>query len=290
MVGTDKTIITPGMNYLPAAQIPSIKNELVRAYNDYILDILDEVNEETSDVYGMMMLPQWDPQAMTREIERVGDEELFVGAYGWYDGSLELLGLPDYDTSYELLVDLELPFSLHVGATFWPRTQNAGSSIRTWSESLGLSSSVHAMMQATNMIFTGVFDKFPNLQIGMLEPGITWVPFLGLRMDEFYTDHSEDVKLTERMHDMDKEYLDKMPSEYLQQNFAFSSQPIALPKHSRHAQTFLEMMNAKETLMFATDWPHHTIDLPNWLFEQPAIDDELRERIFHKNAEELFGI
>ena len=39
------------------------------------------------------------------------------------------------------------------------------------------------MIQLTDIIFSGVFDVFPNLRIAFLEGGATWVPFMMDRMD-----------------------------------------------------------------------------------------------------------
>jgi predicted TIM-barrel fold metal-dependent hydrolase len=140
------------------------------------------------------------------------------------------------------------------------------------------------------MIMTGVFDKFPDLEVVLIEAGTNWVPFVANRLDEIYGDHPEDVQLTERLHAMGQEYLEREPSEYLFEHFNFSSQPIAIPDNPAHFEATLEMMHAEETLMFATDFPHYTVELHNWTFENPAVDDALRERILHGNAEAVFRL
>jgi predicted TIM-barrel fold metal-dependent hydrolase len=49
------------------------------------------------------------------------------------------------------------------------------------------------------------------------------------------------------------------------------------------------MCKAEETLVFSSDWPHHTFDTPNWLYTK-HIDDSLRNRIYYETAEEVFGL
>jgi predicted TIM-barrel fold metal-dependent hydrolase len=44
------------------------------------------------------------------------------------------------------------------------------------------------MIQASAMIGHGVFDRFPNLRVGFLEGGATWVPFMMDRLDRSYHD------------------------------------------------------------------------------------------------------
>ena len=50
------------------------------------------------------------------------------------------------------------------------------------------------------------------------------------------------------------------------------------------------MCHASETFVFSSDWPHHTFNIPNWLFTNPHLDDELRSNVLREIAEELFGI
>lgn len=52
----------------------------------------------------------------------------------------------------------------------------------------------------------------------------------------------------------------------------------------------LNMMNASENLMFATDYPHYTLELHNWVLKSSAIDEEMCEQILHRNAERVFNI
>jgi predicted TIM-barrel fold metal-dependent hydrolase len=50
-----------------------------------------------------------------------------------------------------------------------------------------------------------------------------------------------------------------------------------------------EMMHAEKTLCFASDFPHWDFDDPRRVF--PArMDTELKERIFYRNASELYGL
>ena len=40
------------------------------------------------------------------------------------------------------------------------------------------------MLQLVHMTYEGIFERFPNLRVGYLETGCTWVPFFMNRMDE----------------------------------------------------------------------------------------------------------
>lgn len=282
--GLDTVIIGPGMNKLPTVQYPRIKNAVCRGLNDYLLDRIVSVED---DVLTHVALPIWDPEKCVEELERVGNEKGVSGAYAWYGPYSPLLGEPQYDQVYDRLTDLDLPLAIHVGGGSFPPIDVATQSVRTRTESLGLINSYYAMLDVANMITTGVFDKYPNLRVVCQEAGVSWIPFLANRLDEIYFTQPEDVMLTERMADMGQKYLAKHPSEYLYDNFYFSTQPIALPPGNKEAM--LQLCRAKETLMYSSDWPHSTLDPVNWVFDS-AISEELRENILQRTATECYNI
>lgn len=280
----DMPLVTPGLSRIANMQNPRMKEGICRAYNDYLLE---EVTNVADNIKGMAMVPQWSPDAVVEELDRIGSEGDIVAAYGWI-GPYRLLGDPEYDPVFEKLVSLDLPWALHAGGQ-WPRSDVTGQSLRSWNEYFGFNPSIYAMTNTINMILTGVFDKFPDLKIVYQEVGTNWIPFVAYRLDEFYQDHPEDVQLTERMFDDNQRYLDKLPSEYIYDNFRCATQPISLPDNSRLQKALFDMCQAEKTFVFSSDWPHHTFDVPNWVYKS-AVDDELRSRILQENARETFRI
>lgn len=286
-VGVDLPIVTPSIGSISLIQYPYVKNEICSAYNDFLLE---EVTSADDSIKGLAIMPQWDPDAMVDELERIGNEEDIVGAYGW-NSVWSMLGDQAYDDVYETLVDLDLPWMLHgAGGAWWDRFDPIGDGFRSWNEVWGIVTPSLAMIQASNMVLTGVFDTFPDLKMVIAEAGVTWLPFVARRLDDFYQIHSEDLKLAERYLDEGKDYLDRLPSEYLFDNFYFATQPINLPKQTKNLEAVLDMCHARDTFVFSSDWPHCTFDPPNWVVESPAIDAEMRERIFHGNAQEAFRL
>lgn len=283
VVGDDVVLVTPGINSLPGAQSPRMKTVLCRAFNDYVLDQV----EGRDGLKMMAMLPQWDPDAMVEELERIGDRPEVVSGYGWVGAINKMLGAPDYDPVYEKLTDLDLPFTLHASTVFWPRSDPVGSGIRTWTELFGLAPGVYAIMTAGNMIMTGVFDAHPDLNVVFQETDFNWLTYAAYRMDEFYKDHPQDVQLTDRLALREQTYLERLPSEYLFDHFYFATQPICRPDRSDHFESQLELCEAESTLMFSSDWPHHTYDPPTWTLD---LGEDLRNRVLHENAQEVYRL
>ncbi|WP_246310445.1 amidohydrolase family protein [Halorarum halophilum] len=146
------------------------------------------------------------------------------------------------------------------------------------------------MVNVGNMIMRGVFDKCPDLNVVLQEAGHWWVPFIRYRMEEFYEMHPDDIKITPRKHGTNEDYLQRSPSESLRDNVYLCIQPLSLPRNSGEARNMLEMSLADEMFIYSSDWPHQTLDPPTWFYTSRAFDDELRQSILSKNAEEILRL
>lgn len=282
-MAVDRPILTPNVLWLVNVHNEVVATELCKAYNDYVLDT---GTDPQNDIYGALLLPQWDPAAAVDELKRHGKKEDFVTAYGWY-GNFKPLGNAEYDPVFEKLTELNLPLSLH-GIQYWPKNDLLGDHLKTFLEQNMLTWPIHAMMFLTNMLMTGAFDKYPELDIVILEAGTGWIPFLKSYLDEAYLMYPDDVKFTRRMHNEDQEFLEKKPSEYLSDNVYYGTQPMATIGNSRHEKAMFEMSDARTNFLWCSDWPHLSFDVPNWVLENRALDQESKERILNDNAENVF--
>lgn len=280
----DDPIVNPGINNTPTQHHPVLKNAIARAANDYLLDRI-----VPADLDCLLMVPQWDPAEAAREIRRVGGETGIVGAYGWF-GPFNLWGETEFDPVFEALVEHDLPLVLHGSLSFWPQNTPIGDQMLTWTEILGLDWVVHAQVTAANLVMSGVFDSFPELDVILEEGGHWWLPFARYRLDEFYEMHPEDVSIVPRKYREEEAYLDRRPSEYFGDNLYVTTQPMALPERSSDARHLLELSMAGEAFIYSSDWPHQTFDPATWAFDNPAIDEDLRNRILHENAAAVLGI
>lgn len=284
-MGVDAVLVNANLLLSVAVgRYPTVKNELVRAYNDYLLE---EVVDHDEGVYGLVGVPHWDPEFAAAELDRVGDEDGFVGAQGWYGFNKPLSGA-EHDPIFERLEALDLPFCLH--GSGWHNRGVLDDGLESYLVSIAVEWSSAAMVTALNLIAGGVFSRYPDLSIVMQEAGVTWLPFLAYRGDEAYQTHPEDVRFTAGLFEEGMDYLEKQPSEYLFENFYVSTQPISLPQQPRMAEAMLDLCRAEDTFMFSSDWPHGTLDSPTWVTDNPAIDEETAAKIYHENARDVFGL
>ena len=127
------------------------------------------------------------------------------------------------------------------------------------------------------MIFSGMFDRFPHLQMVMAECGVGWVPHCVEHMDDHWW----------RNRVWSESELKQIPSYYYYNNWKVSviREPFAI--HNRH---FIGVDN----MMWASDYPHHRHD---WPYSRRVIEDTMagidpaeRYKIVAGNAVELYRL
>jgi predicted TIM-barrel fold metal-dependent hydrolase len=83
--------------------------------------------------------------------------------------------------------------------------------------------------------------------------------------------------------------LKKKPSEYMRENFYYSTQPMEDGNHEALALT-MKMINAETQLLFASDYPHWDFNLPSQVYDLPFLTENQKRRILGENAREFFNL
>jgi predicted TIM-barrel fold metal-dependent hydrolase len=283
-LNTDTVMLVPGFQRPQSLYHKSWVSVLAAAYNDYLAD---KVLPVTDRIKAEIMVNHRAPEAGAAEIRRIGDHPGFISVYTEYGGNYEPIGTADHDPIFEAAMERDLAVTIHAGC-FWQQMTPIHQGTRTWTELLGIASCGLTMASVGAMIMQGLFDKFPDLHITVKEGGFWWLPEFALRCDDFYLSHPGDVSLVERKIEAGEEFLRKLPSEYLFENFRFSSQPMCLPKDPKHFQMLWELCRGEDMLLYSSDWPHATFDPPNWVFENALITEEARVKILSGNARAWF--
>jgi predicted TIM-barrel fold metal-dependent hydrolase len=131
------------------------------------------------------------------------------------------------------------------------------------------------MSNLMSFIENGVPVRFPELKILYCEAGLTWVPFLRMRLDKEFT---EQRRVWPFYDDLPSKLIDKM---------YFATQPIEEPVRRQDLVDLIRVYNGEDTTIFASDWPHHDFDHPRAAFELPLSDDQKR-KLMGLNAVRLF--
>jgi predicted TIM-barrel fold metal-dependent hydrolase len=217
-----------------------------------------------------------DPQQAAAEIRRAGQHPQMVQVIVCGE-STHLYGHRSYDPIYEACAELGLPFAMHPGpeGSRTPSTPvGMPSSYLEWHTTIPLTFMAHC----ASLICEGVFEKFPQLKVVLVEGGFGWLPHLMWRLDK-------DFKALRST----TPWLKKLPSEYIVEHIRLTTQPIEEPETQSQLLQLFDMMHAERTLCFASDFPHWDFDDPRRVFPT-RMDKNLKERIFYRNAAELYGL
>lgn len=137
----------------------------------------------------------------------------------------------------------------------------------------------HGPMQALSMlILDGVLDRFPNLRIGVIELGASWLPGFMRQLDSAHEAFAR--------HEPRLQKLELMPSEYI------TRQVRVTPYPTEPAGWIIEQ-SSPDVLMFSSDYPHLEGGRnPYGRFERSTADlpEAVKDRFYRANFEDLMGI
>ena len=210
-----------------------------------------------------------------KEIERIGDHPGFVQVM-FVARTSEPMGRRKYWPIYEAACRHNLPIGIHFGGAGGHPITGSGWPSHYIEDHGGMPQAFQP--QVTSLVMEGVFERFPELKIVMIEGGFGWLPPLMWRLDrswELMRDEVPDVK--------------RPPSEYIRKHFWTTTQPVEEPERPEHFHQLLRQMDMDDRLMFATDYPHWDFDSPASAFPND-LDKDLRRDILAGNAKRLYNL
>lgn len=244
---------------------PHYAAALCRAYNDYQVDYWLPKDPR---FFGSIIIAPQDPALAAEEIRRLGDHPRMVQVLA-SQGSQRPYGDPFYHPIYQACADVGLPFAIHLGGHGGVNSTAIASGPTTFFWETHAVLVQGAITHLASMIAQGVFERWPNLMFVVIECGVAWVPGILWRLDADYKALRKETP-----------WLKMLPSEYFRRNIRFTTQPLERPENLQHLWSTLEAMDGKNTLMFASDYPHWDYDDVRSLHIPP----EWRENIMGLNA------
>lgn len=183
-----------------------------------------------------------------------------------------LLDDPAFEPFYAAVNELDLPICIHVGWYIDGLTQLFDTQFMNRTFGIAMPS----MIAMGCFLRTSVFDRYPNLRVGIFEAGCTWAPYFIERMDRcFNIDTNHGWWAPKRR-----------PSEYIaEQRICFTFEP---DEHLL-APTIAEI--GEGCFMLSSDMPHAELR-DSAVFEVEARTDltaEQKRKIYSENALRFFG-
>jgi predicted TIM-barrel fold metal-dependent hydrolase len=209
-------------------------------------------------------------------------EDGIVGVQLPAAGLVPPAGHRSYDPVYEAAADHDLPILMHTHDLQGPVTFPVQ---RRWAETFTESHAfvfpAEAMWHLVSLVCNGVPERFPDLEWVLQEPGFEWVPWMMWRLDDHYLQNIRDLPM-----------LTKRPSEYIREQFHFTTQPLGHTENNRYLGRTMEMAGASETVLFSTDHPHPDFDPPKEVLvpARTHLEEAEVRGLMGESAIELFGI
>jgi len=286
-VGIERTVLYPS-NGLAFGRVVSRDwaVELARAYNDWLWD---EYLEKSARFQALALIPLQEPSAAVEELRRAVVERGFCGAMLPSTGAVGLqnhLGDERYWPIYEEADRLGCAIAIHGGV----HDHMGLDDMSPYAPVNALGHPFGQMVNFAGILFSGIFDRYPNARFGFMEAGAGWFVNCVERFERSWNSHVQ--------YDPRGRFLK------LGQNESITAY---ICRHVRDGRIFVGVEGAELTLPFAirvvgnapfifsSDFPHEVNNETckrelRELEENGHLTADDREAIRWRNAERFYGL
>jgi predicted TIM-barrel fold metal-dependent hydrolase len=262
-----------GLFYYKVAD-PQLFSAICRAYNDWLAEFCS-VGPDRLKAIAMINVD--DVADAVSELERTAKFG-FVGAMiTEYPLEERRYDHSDYEPLWAAAAGLNMPLSLHTATR------------RVLSNTALVERTVHdASRRATkvflpaismcDMIFSGVFERYPDLRLAIVEFELSWVPYVLTNMDYTYRERHEEAQYRFKG--------DTLPSDFFARNvfLSFQEDDIGIRLRDRIGV---------DCMMWGSDYPHSESTFPRsrQVLDEilQGVPEEERAKIVCHNTARLYG-
>ena len=222
-------------------------------------------------VRASLVVPTRVPEMAAQEIDRVGDHPGFVQVLLPVRSEAPY-GNRRYVPIFEAAARHDLVVSLQFGGAPGNPPTAAGWPSYYVEEYVGMAQVFQT--QVLSMIVEGVFDRFPNLRVALVEGGWTWLPSLMWRIDKDWKGLRREVP-----------WNTQPPSRYIRERMRLTLQPMDASSDPKHVLQIIEALGSDELLLYSSDYPHlHDSRLPD------DLPDNVKRKIMRDNARAFYRL
>jgi predicted TIM-barrel fold metal-dependent hydrolase len=245
---------------------------MLRAYNDW--HIHEWCGAAPGRFLPLAIGPLWDPELMADEVHRVAA----LGCHAMtFSENPDRLGLPSlhtdfWDPFWKACCDTGCVPCIHIGSS----SELTMTSMDAPVDVVTTLAPFAIMKCATDLIWSSIFRKFPDLKVALSEGGIGWIPYLLDRVDRNYLRHR---------HWTGQDFGDRLPSEVFRSHVltCFIQDPVGLANRERIGV---------ENIMWECDYPHGDSIWPlcpeEFMDEAVGLTDREIDLVTHENAMRSF--
>jgi len=251
---------------------PGFQLACFQAFNDWMADFC---RTYPTRLFGVGMIPIRPADEASREMRRIKERGLRAAMISVLPDQEAGYADPIYDGIWSTAEELDLPISLHLAGT---KSSFALTSNSLVNFSLGFTP---AMYSVATMIFSGLFDRHPKLQVATVENDAGWAAIMMERMDfrydrdRFWAAQSNGITSGRR------------PSQQFREHVHCSFMRDHTAVRNRE---YIGLGN----IMWSSDFPHQDSSFPNSVksvtehFEGVPLEDQ--RKIARENAVEFYKL
>ena len=212
-------------------------------------------------------IPLQAPDLAIEEIERRAGDNRFVSVLVLAQGE-NLLGRRHYWPVWQAAEKHRLPIAIHAGSQYRYAPSSVGWPSYRYEYYLAEAQAFQA--QVLSLIYEGVFVKFPDLKVVLMESGVTWLPGFLWRFSKYWRGLRTEVP-----------WVDRPPEEIVREHFRLTLQPFDAPANPDLVERAVAHLRSEDMLLYSSDFPHWQFDGDDPV---PAgIPDALRRKILVEN-------
>lgn len=242
---------------------------ICRAINDWIAA---EWLSADVRLRASIVVPMQNPAFAVEEIERRAGDPRFVQVLVLSMGE-SLLGKRMYWPVYEAAARHGLPIGIHAGSQYRHPPSSIG--WPSYRVEYYVAEAQAFQSQLLSLIYEGVFVKYPQLRVVLMESGVTWLPAFMWRA----------VK-TWRALRIEMPWVNRSPAELIREHVRVTVQPFDGPADAASVQRVLEQIGSDRMLLFASDYPHWHFDGDDPV--PPGLAGDAAAKMFSENPLETY--
>lgn len=222
----------------------------MKGYNDWVADFC---SHDTSRLKGLAMINLDDIDDAVAELQRSRDMGLCGAMITVLPPKWAPFRSREYDRFWAAAQDLAMPLSLHVGterADVQVGHQAFALDVKNVPPAFFVNKDYQIRQTLADLIFSGVFERYPRLHVGTVEHELSWIPFFLDQLDYCYTQRPPRGPEWIRYQDRDA-----LPSHFFHRNVfaSFQEDNVALKVREEIGV---------QTMLWGSDYPHTESTFP----------------------------
>jgi predicted TIM-barrel fold metal-dependent hydrolase len=265
-IGVDYSVVFPQDLLFDFGWHPQGELE-VAAMRAYARWMTERVLPHEPRVLTLLSLPMSDPEACVSLVEEFGGARGVVG-FMVTPNRTQRLHDGAYARLYAAIEERGLALGFHGGTSAWGHPWGR---FDTYLGAHTLFFPAWTSIQLTQILLSGIPERFPKLRLIFFECGAAWVSLLAARLDTLYLMRPSEAPLLRRR-----------PSAYMRE-FFYTVQPLEQPESAAQTRALIDRVGRSQ-ILFASDFPHWDFDLPSSLFDLGFLSDAERRDVMAGNA------